>query len=83
MKTILRNFLSVLRRFRLATTLNVLGLSVSFAAFIIIMMQVRYERTFDSCHPNVSRIYRIDVDTKEYKGSTILTRPFVDAIIQS
>ncbi|WP_293671625.1 ABC transporter permease [uncultured Parabacteroides sp.] len=83
MKTILRNFLSVLRRFRLATTLNVLGLSVSFAAFIIIMMQVRYEHTFDSCHPNVSRIYRVDVDTKEYKGSTILTRPFVDAIIQS
>ena len=83
MKTILRNFLSVLRRFRLATTLNVLGLSVSFAAFIIIMMQVRYERTFDSCHPNVSRIYRVEVDTKDYKGLIIHSRPFVDAVIQS
>lgn len=83
MKTILRNFLSVLRRFRLATTLNVLGLSVSFAAFIIIMMQVRYERTFDNCHPNISRIYRVEVDTKDYKGLIIHSRPFIDAVFQS
>lgn len=30
MKTILRNLLSVLRRFKMATLLNVLGLSVAF-----------------------------------------------------
>lgn len=83
MKTILRNFLSALRRFRLATTLNVVGLSVSFAAFIIIMMQVRYERTFDSCHPNISRIYRVEVDVKDYKGLIIHSRPFIDAVIAS
>lgn len=40
MKTILRNFISVLRRFRMATLLNILGLSIAFAAFMVIMMQV-------------------------------------------
>ena len=33
MKTILRNLLSVLRRFKMATLLNVLGLSVAFFRF--------------------------------------------------
>lgn len=83
MKTIIRNFLSVLRRFRLATALNVLGLSVSFAAFIIIMMQVRYEKTFDTCHTNIDCIYRVEVDMKDYKGLIIHSRPFVDAVIAS
>ena len=41
MKTILRNLLSVLRRFKMAMLLNVLGLSIAFAAFILIMMQDR------------------------------------------
>jgi hypothetical protein len=33
MKTIIRNFLSALRRYKLAIALNVLELSVAFAAF--------------------------------------------------
>lgn len=83
MRTILRNFLSVLRRFRLATFLNVAGLSVAFAAFLVIMMQVRYERDFDRCHPNADRIYRVELNSKDYTGSIILTRPFIDVAIQS
>ncbi len=37
MKTIIRNFLNVLRRFKMATTLNVAGLAVAFASFIVIL----------------------------------------------
>ena len=48
MKTILRNFVSVLRRFKMAMLLNVFGLSIAFAAFMVIMMQVNYDYTFDS-----------------------------------
>lgn len=40
MKTILRNFLFILRRFKMATTLNVLGLSIAFASFMVICMQL-------------------------------------------
>ena len=50
MKTIIRNFLSVLRRFKMATALNVAGLAVAFAAFIVILIQINFERTFDRCH---------------------------------
>jgi putative ABC transport system permease protein len=61
MKTIIRNFLSVLRRYRLATVLNVLGLSVAFATFMVIMMQVDYDRNFDRCHPEADRIFRLEI----------------------
>ena len=52
MKTIIRNFINVLIRFKVATFLNVAGLAVAFAAFLIIMMQVSFEHNFDRCHPN-------------------------------
>ena len=40
MKTVIRNFYSILNRFRMATTLNIIGLSIAFAAFLLLMMQV-------------------------------------------
>ena len=36
-----------IRRFKLAAALNVLGLSVAFAAFMVIMMQLDYDYGFD------------------------------------
>ena len=42
MKTIIRNFINVLIRFKVATFLNVAGLAVAFAAFLIIMVQVSF-----------------------------------------
>ena len=47
MKTIIRNFINVLIRFKVATFLNVAGLAVAFAAFLIIMVQVSFEHNFD------------------------------------
>jgi len=43
MTPILKNFLSIIRRFKLAVALNILGLSVAFAAFMIIMIQVNHD----------------------------------------
>jgi len=82
MKTVWVNLLSVIRKFRLAASLNIAGFAVAFAAFIIIMMQLYYEYTFDDYHPNASRIYRVE---KTYEGgsSHIHTRPFIDEVIRS
>ena len=44
----------------MATLLNVAGLSVAFAAFMVIMMQVNYDRTFDTSDPNHDRIFRVE-----------------------
>lgn len=82
MKTIIRNFLSVLKRFKLATFLNILGLSVAFSAFIILMMQVNFDRGFDRFHKNANRIFRVE-RVGENNSSAVLSRPLIDAIIQS
>jgi putative ABC transport system permease protein len=81
MKTVFRNFLGVFRRFRMATALNVAGLSVAFAAFMIIMSEVSYERGFDRSHPNADRIFRVDL-VRDY-SMPILPRAMVDAVIAS
>ena len=56
MRTILRNLFYTLQRFRLASFLNLIGLSAAFAAFIVIMMKVSYERDFDTCYDAPERI---------------------------
>ena len=53
MRTILRNFINVLRRFKMASFLNIVGLTVAFTAFLVIMMQVEYEHNFDRCYPDI------------------------------
>ena len=60
MKVLLRNFLVLFRRFRLAMTLNVLGLSVAFTTFMVILMQWQYDMDFDKKTPNSERIFRVD-----------------------
>lgn len=82
MKTIIRNFLSVLRRFKMAMILNVLGLSVAFAAFVVILMQVNYERSFDTYYSTSDRIYRLELQNTG-TFSVILTRAFIEEVIPS
>ncbi|MDR1221502.1 MAG: ABC transporter permease [Tannerella sp.] len=60
MKAIFRNFRVTVSRFRLASALNVLGLGVAFAAFIIILIRVDYEYTFDTAYKKSGRIYRVE-----------------------
>ncbi|MFV0398041.1 MAG: ABC transporter permease [Bacteroidales bacterium] len=75
MKTIIRNFLSVLRRFRLAMVLNILGLSIAFVAFMLIMMQLRYDREYDTCHRDVNALYRFDFSHDGSNYQAIICRP--------
>lgn len=82
MKTIWRNLLSIVRRFSMATMLNLIGLSVAFAAFILILMHVSYERNFDRSYATSERIYRVTLNG-EGAFSFILPRAFVEAVIQS
>lgn len=78
MKTIIRNFFSVLRRFKMATLLNILGLSVAFAAFMVIMMQVDYDKNFDTFHKDAATIYRVELMWGEGPAQAILPRPMAD-----
>lgn len=83
MNTILRNFLVTLKRFKVASSLNILGLSVAFAAFIVIMMQVNYDRGFDRFHPDAEHIYRVELSSDSSVFTPVLSRPMIDLFSQS
>ncbi len=61
MRTTFKYLLLSLSRFKAATFLNLIGLSVAFVSFLIIMAQVRYDLTFDKGYPNAGTIYQLDL----------------------
>lgn len=61
MFTYLKNLFSSLARFKAATILNVLGLTVAFASFLTIMMQVKYDLAFDKGYATAGKLYQVDV----------------------
>ena len=78
MNTIIRNFMMTLKRFKLATALNILGLSVAFAAFMVIMMQVYRERNFDRFHPKSGRIFRVEASSDSVLYTGTFSHPLID-----
>lgn len=82
MKSILRNLLSVIRRFKMATSLNILGLSIAFAAFMAIMMQIDYDYNFDKFHRDYDHIFRLE-HTYNNNMQVIVSRPRAEEFIQS
>jgi len=55
-KSAIRN----LSRQKLYTTINVLGLAIGLAACLLIIGYINNELSFENCHQNRERIYRID-----------------------
>lgn len=82
MKTIWINLLTIARKFKFATLLNLTGFAVAFSAFLIIMMQLHFEYTYEDCYPDAKRIYRVE---RGFTGGSvsILSRPYIDAVLQS
>lgn len=77
-----RNFINSLRRYTMASTLNIIGLSVAFAAFLVIIMQVHYELSFDKFHSKVDRIYKVEVLYPE-QGVAVVSRALVNTFGES
>ena len=55
LKTALRN----LSRHRTNSVINIAGLIVGFAAFLLIFLVIQYEESFDNFHPKGKNIYRV------------------------
>jgi putative ABC transport system permease protein len=53
-------FIRNLKRQKLFSTINLLGLTVSIASTLLIYLYVRHELSYDRFHPDVDRIYRIN-----------------------
>jgi putative ABC transport system permease protein len=83
MNLIVRNLLHVLRRFKLAAILNILGLSVAFAAFMVIMMQLNFHFGFDKFHKDSDKIFRLETVGWSGAFQTAITRPLAELFIES
>ena len=59
MKIAFKNFITTLKRFKVASLLNVVGLTLAFAAFYIIMAQVYSAFTYNGSIKDNERIYMI------------------------
>ena len=63
-----KNYLKIafrnLWRHRVFTGINLLGLAVGMASFLLIFSFVRFQRSYDSFHTKADRIYRINCDTR-------------------
>lgn len=81
MNHVLKNFITTLRRFKLSSTLNIVGLSVAFAAFIVIMMQVNYELSFDKSYKKTGRIYRIEMSWDGTGYTPLMSRPLANSLV--
>ncbi|MGM9738093.1 MAG: ABC transporter permease, partial [Candidatus Cryptobacteroides sp.] len=56
----MKSFLAILRKYPVAMVMNFIGLAFGFTAFLVLMVQVGYESSFDRNHPTSGRIYRVD-----------------------
>ena len=62
MKIAFKNFLMTLRRYKVASLLNVLGLTLAFVAFYIIFSQVWFTLTYNHSLKDADRTYLISPD---------------------
>lgn len=59
MKTAFRNFLTTLRRYKTASILNIVGLTLAFMSFYIIMAQVVHNVSYNRSIKDSERVYLI------------------------
>ncbi len=63
--------LRTLRRSKLFSFINVLGLSVGMAASLLILHYVNYEKSYDRFHPDYERIYRLRYERTSEDGTAV------------
>ena len=60
-----------IKRHKVYTTINILGLALGICACIVIYVITSYELSFDTFHPNNNRIYRVMGDVTEGTGDKL------------
>ena len=83
MKLMIRNLLYLFKRFKTAVVLNLFGLTIAFAAFLLIVMQVDYEMNYDAMHSKSGRTFRLEANHGEFEHNAIHCLMFSDAFVNS
>jgi ABC-type transport system, involved in lipoprotein release, permease component len=79
----IRNLLYLFKRFKTAVVLNLFGLTIAFAAFLLIVMQVDYEMNYDAMHSKSGRTFRLEANHGEFEHNAIHCLMFSDAFVNS
>ena len=85
MRYILINFVNTLRHYKASSMLNIFGMAVAFAAFFIIMTQVRWGFTYNQGIKDIDRISVMTKPSSQKDGSNTvhLCRPLAEQMIAS
>lgn len=82
MREIFNNIFYMARRFKFASTFNMIGLIVAYATFYLLMTQIDYQKTYNDDLKDHERLYRMEstylFDDWEY--CDMICRPFADAL---
>lgn len=83
MKYLLNNFFAVIRRYKVSSLLNVVGMSVAFAAFYVIMTQVDYDMNYNKSVPGTDNVYILSIQSQSYpdKYCPFVCRPIGEDIV--
>ena len=65
----IRNFITLLKRYTSSSLLNIVGMAVAFAAIYLIVVQVKFDLSFNRVIPNSERIYRLEYPSWANDGS--------------
>lgn len=85
MKIAFRNFLTTLRRYKISSLLNIIGLTLAFTAFYVIMTQVWWELGYNRSLHEAGRIYLVESEDwyEPGKWSSWLNRSVPERVIAS
>lgn len=76
----MKSLIYFFRRYKLATTLNVLGLGIALAAFYLFMTQVEYNDNYNHGIRDYERTYRLELINGASEWSDVHCQPFYFAI---
>ena len=79
---IFRNMLYMARRFKTATVLNFIGLTVALTAFYLLMTQVVYNHSYNHGLADCKRLYRLETRSMwdDHEWSANINRLFADCV---
>lgn len=78
-----KNLIHVLKSFRVATVTNLLGLTLSFFAFMLVMIHVKHEYNYNSSILNKERIFRMENMRNDKIWEPNFSRPQLERFIAS
>lgn len=78
------NFLTVFKKYKTSSVLNILGLTAAFAALYIILVQVHYDLTYNQQIKDSERVYSFQVPELGIEGGQFaswVSRPLAEQVI--